>query len=97
MAPARIRSVELGVEDRRVLGVGESQSAEFGMVLSDTLSEATPRVLGAVKLSRRPGVGFSVTEIVGLTFRFADTRYSLLLNSSNGNTEVLVGFVRGAD
>lgn len=34
------------------------------MVLSDTLSSSTPRVLGAVKLSRRPGVGFRVTGVV---------------------------------
>jgi len=61
---ARVRSVELDANDRRVLTVGERQDAEFGMVLSDTISFTTPRVLGAVKLSRRPGVGFYGTGVV---------------------------------
>jgi hypothetical protein len=60
----RVRSVELDATDRLVLGVGERQDAEFGLVLSDTLSATTPRVLGAMKLSRRPGIGFHVTGIV---------------------------------
>jgi hypothetical protein len=61
---ARVRSVELGAKDRRVLAVGERQDAEFGMVFSDTLSSVPPRVLGAVKLSRLPGVGFRVSGVV---------------------------------
>ncbi|MGH4024218.1 MAG: hypothetical protein ACRDRV_06495 [Pseudonocardiaceae bacterium] len=60
---ARVRSVELDATDRRVLTVGERQDAEFGMVLSDTISSTTPRVLGAVKLSQRPGVGFHISGI----------------------------------
>lgn len=118
----RVRSVELGVEDRRVLGVGESQSTEFGLVLSDTLVAETPRVLGAVKLSRRTGVGFRVAgmveeptcqpvglslasdpglpapaalgDYVWVTFRLQEVAYSMLLNSSNANSEVLIGFAR---
>jgi hypothetical protein len=118
----RVRSVELGVDDRRVLRAGESQSTEFGLVLSDTLSATAPRVLGAMKLTRRSSVGFQVIgmveeptcERVGLslasdpgipapaalgnyvwvTFRLNDTPYSMNLNSSSGNTEVLIGFVR---
>ena len=121
---ARVRSVELGVDDRRVLGAGESQSTPFGLVLSDTLSATTPRVLGAVKLSRSSGAGFRVAGIVEeptcepvklslasdpgipapaalgdyvwVTFRLGDVPYSMNLNSSNGNTEVLIGFVRRA-
>jgi hypothetical protein len=62
--PARVRSVELGAKDRRVLTVGERQDAEFGMVFSDTVSSATPRVLGAMKLSRRSGAGFHVSGVV---------------------------------
>ena len=118
----RVRSVELGVDDRRVLGEGESQSTEFGLVLSDTLSATAPRVLGAVKLSRRSGAGFQVLgmveepacgqvrlslasdpgipapaalgDYVWVAFRLGDTPYSMNLNSSNGNSEVLIGFVR---
>lgn len=116
--PTRVRSVELDADSRRVLGVGEKQDAEFGMVFSDTLSSPTPRVLGAMKLSRRSGVGFYVTGMVDdqtcqpaglalasqpgvpapaalgnyiwVTFGLGGTRYVLLLNSSNANTEVLV-------
>jgi hypothetical protein len=61
---ARVRSVELDAKDRLVLAVGERQDTEFGLVLTDTLSSATPRVLGAVKLSRRPGAGFQVSGLV---------------------------------
>jgi hypothetical protein len=116
----RVRSVELDADDRRVLGVGEKQDSEFGMVFSDTLSSPTPRVLGAMKLSHRSGVGFHVTGMVDdqtcqptglalasqpgvpapaalgnyiwVTFGLGGTRYVLLLNSSNANTEVLVTF-----
>jgi hypothetical protein len=119
---ARVRSVELGADDRRVLGAGESQSTEFGLVLSDTLSAVTPRVLGAVKLSRRSGIGFQVSgmvdeptcqtvelslasdpgipapealgDYVWVIFRLENEPYSMLLNSSSGGSEVLVGFVR---
>jgi hypothetical protein len=114
----RVRSVELDADSRRVLGLGEKQDAEFGMVFSDTLSSPTPRVLGAMKLSRRSGVGFHVTGVIDdqscqptglalasqpgvpapaalgnyvwVTFGLGGTRYVLLLNSSNANTEVLV-------
>jgi hypothetical protein len=61
---SRVRSVELEAQDRRVLGVGERQDTEFGLVLSDTLSSTVPQVLGAVKLFRRPGVGFHVIGVV---------------------------------
>lgn len=116
----RVRSVELDADDRRVLGLGEKQDAEFGMVFSDTLSSPTPRVLGAMKLSRRSGVGFHVTGMIDdqtcqptglalasqpgvpapaalgnyiwVTFGLGGTRYVLLQNSSNANTEVLVTF-----
>lgn len=61
---ARVRSVELDAEDRHVLAQGERQDTPFGMVLSDTLSAATPKVLGAVKLFHRPGVGFHIIGVV---------------------------------
>ncbi len=61
---SRVRSVELEAQDRRVLGVGERQDTEFGLVFSDTLSSTVPRVLGAAKLFRRPGVGFHVISMV---------------------------------
>jgi hypothetical protein len=61
---SRVRSVELEAQDRRVLGVGERQDTEFGLVLSDTLSSTVPQVLGAVKLFHRPGVGFHVISVV---------------------------------
>jgi len=61
---SRVRSVELEAVDRRVLGAGERQDTEFGLVLSDTLSSTAPRVLGAMKLFRRPGVGFHVISVV---------------------------------
>jgi TIR domain len=60
----RVRSVELEAQDRRVLGVGERQDTEFGLVLSDTLSSTVPQVLGSVKLFRRPGAGFHVIGVV---------------------------------
>jgi hypothetical protein len=60
----RIRSVELGALDRRVLAVGEPEDTEFGMVFSDTVSAPTPRVLGAMKLSHRPDLGFQVAATV---------------------------------
>jgi hypothetical protein len=61
---SRVRSVELEAQDRRVLGVGERQDTEFGLVLSDTLSSTVPQVLGEVKLFHRPGVGFHVISVV---------------------------------
>jgi hypothetical protein len=61
---SRVRSVELDATDRRVLGVGERQDTEFGLVFSDTLSSTVPQVLGAMKLFRRPGVGFHVMSVV---------------------------------
>jgi hypothetical protein len=61
---SRVRSVELDAQDRRVLGAGERQDTEFGLVLSDTLSSTVPRVLGAVKLFFRPGAGFHVISVV---------------------------------
>ncbi len=61
---SRVRSVELEAQDRRVLGAGERQDTEFGLVFSDTLSSPVPRVLGAMKLFRRPGVGFHVISVV---------------------------------
>jgi hypothetical protein len=61
---SRVRSVELEAQDRRVLGTGERQDTEFGLVFSDTLSSTVPRVLGAAKLFRRPGVGFHVISMV---------------------------------
>jgi hypothetical protein len=62
--PAWVRSVELDATDRHVLGVGERQDAEFGLVFSDTLSTPTPRVLGAMKLSRRAGAGFRISGLI---------------------------------
>jgi hypothetical protein len=56
--------VELEAVDRRVLGVGERQDTEFGLVFSDTLSSTVPQVLGAMRLFRRPGVGFHVISVV---------------------------------
>jgi len=50
--------------DRRVLGAGERLDTEFGLVFSDTLSSTVPRVLGAMRLFRRPGVGFHVISVV---------------------------------
>jgi len=61
---SRVRSVELDAVDRRVLGIGERQDTEFGLVFSDTLSSTVPQVLGAMKLFRRPGVGFRVIGVV---------------------------------
>jgi hypothetical protein len=116
----RIRSVELDARDRRVMSPGERQETEFGLVFSDTLSSATPRVLGAMKLFHRPGVGFHVTELVDdrchptpvstaadpgvpapaalggyvwLVFDLGGQPYTLLLNSSNGATEVLATLI----
>jgi hypothetical protein len=61
---SRVRSVELEAVDRRVLGAGERQDTEFGLVFSDTLSSTVPQVLGAMRLFRRPGVGFHVNSLV---------------------------------
>ena len=61
---SRVRSVELEAVDRRVLGIGERQDTEFGLVFSDTLSSTVPQVLGAMRLFRRPGVGFHVISVV---------------------------------
>lgn len=60
----RIRPLELGARTRHVLGPGESQSSEFGLVLVDVLRSAEPKVLGAITVIRRPGVGFSVLRAV---------------------------------
>jgi hypothetical protein len=62
--PARIRSAELDAVDRRVLGTGERQDLEFGLVFSDTLSSTTPVVLGAMKLAWRSGTGFRVSGVI---------------------------------
>ena len=64
VASPRVRSVELQARDRRVLSSGEPEDTEFGLVFSDTLSSVKPRVLGAMKLFRRPGVGFHVVDTV---------------------------------
>jgi hypothetical protein len=61
---SRVRSVELEAVDRRVLGAGERPDTEFGLVFSDTLSSTVPQVLGAMRLFRRPGVGFHVISVV---------------------------------
>lgn len=60
----RIRPLELGARTRHVLGPGETQSSEFGLVLVDVLGSAEPRVLGAITAIRRSGVGFSVLRAV---------------------------------
>jgi hypothetical protein len=60
----RIRSLEVGAVDWRVLAAGDREDTEFGMVFSDTVSAAAPRVLGAMKLSRRSGAGFQVAATV---------------------------------
>lgn len=60
----RIRPLELGARTRLVLGPGETQSSEFGLVLVDVLGSAEPQVLGAITVIRRPGVGFSVLRAV---------------------------------
>jgi TIR domain len=64
VASARVRSVELDAVDRRVLGTGEPQNSDFGLVFSDVLSSTAPRVLGAMKLVWRPGTGFHVIDVV---------------------------------
>lgn len=60
----RIRPLELGARTREVLGPGETQSGEFGLVLVDVLGTAEPKVLGAITAIRQPGVGFSVRRAV---------------------------------
>lgn len=42
----------------------ETQSSEFGLVLVDVLGSAEPKVLGAIAVIRRPGVGLSVLRAV---------------------------------
>jgi hypothetical protein len=64
VASARVRSVELEAVDRRVLGTGEPQDQEFGLVFSDVLQSTEPQVLGAMKVVWRPGTGFHVIGVV---------------------------------
>jgi hypothetical protein len=64
VASARVRSVELEAVDRRVLGTGEPQDQEFGLVFSDVLQSTEPQVLGAMKVVWRPGTGFQVIGVV---------------------------------
>jgi hypothetical protein len=63
VAAGRVRSLEVGIEDRLIIGPGEDRSEPFGMVLVD-VAPATADVLGAVALMYRPTAGFSVLRVV---------------------------------